>query len=121
VDLVRERHAKTRHAEIVIGAVLHVPANVTHDTDAVGHADFQTAAKLAGDISAGVVSPYTMTTFFFWNRIVGRMDMVSLKKFPVRPRAAADSAHAAPNIGREARTADGVTQRECPEAATADI
>ena len=45
--LKRESDAATRHAKIIVRAVHHVPAEITHPTDMRGEANLETRANLA--------------------------------------------------------------------------
>ena len=100
--LEREVYATSGHAEVIMRAIDDVPAEVINPADVPGESDLESSANLAHHPTFPIAVSRDEC-----GSPTGGNNLVFLA-------AAEDSTEAAEHVGREARTADRITQGQRP-------
>src|SRR5438552_4091542 len=94
--LKREGQSRPGHAEVVMGTLDKIPAEVSHPANVSGESDLQTGADLTSKSALVFCGSETEHAFFRINS-PGLVIMASKH-----------TTDAAPNVGRETRTMNGI-------------
>ena len=100
-DLKREGQSRPGHAEVVMGTLEEIPAEVSHPANVSGESNLQTAADLTNKSALVFFGSEAEHAFLGINS--SRLVIMASKH----------TTDTAPNVGRETRTMNGITEGEC--------